>query len=135
MAHFYPVPASDTPVTLAVHVSTPAEATTIVRIVEPDSSWKYVTSSDDADGIIPPEEIGSGKALSGRVLKIRSFFELELIKEENRQAVIDNMLVEYTFTGGVAGTRTFAYETADKRAGKDKLTVVIVSTVHLNFPL
>ncbi len=134
MAHFYPVPVAGTPVTLAVHISTPSEATSVVRIVEPDSSWKVLLSSDEADGIIPETFIGTGVQLAGRVLKIKTFFELDLIREENRQSVIDNILVEYSFTGGVAGPRTYAYDPADKRASSDKLAVVIVSTIHLNAP-
>lgn len=114
-----------------VDVGTAGVASTQVDIARLDGTSRKVAESSLQDGNISLTMIGLAEEIKNQLTIVNSMIDLGTIDPQNRPQAIKNIVITYTLSGGLSGTKDYHFSDGDVEISENGKIVAITKSINL----
>ncbi|SDG36216.1 hypothetical protein [Epilithonimonas hungarica] len=129
MQQSYQVGHSTGIIKLEVTVGTVGTAYSEFSRVKNGASSGVLGHSTPKDGNIPETSIGTAESNNGAYIFVGVIINLNRFTMEQRESAIENLYINYKFSGGVNGTENFSFQKQSDLTITPKKNIVSISSI------
>jgi len=118
-------------INIEVKIGTVGVAYTAIYQFRKGGQWLKIMESNEDSGNVTKTEIGTANSLRTTYITVRTLIDFSHLSENEREAAINNMHVEYIFSGGFSGVQKYNFDDDDLTITPNKKLVTIVKPIEM----